>query len=173
MPARPVILISIGIPPTNTNSYLKKIPSSVPAFRKNAYLYPLNCLIRAFDEGWLPLAVRTFSDSDKTKSTIYQWITHGTTTPRRLNKPLWPPPWLHEQAYIRHWVSCLVEGKEGKGKNNTLFKDACEYKPIRDALVHTSWLTRVAKNKGKQFLFDNNWGTIGNTNYRWAWARLQ
>ncbi|MCQ2112433.1 MAG: ATP-binding protein [Bacteroidaceae bacterium] len=41
----------------------------------------------------------------------------------------------------------LVEGKEGKGKNNTLFKDASEYKPIRDALAHTSRLTRVAKNK--------------------------
>ncbi len=44
-------------------------------------------------------------------------------------------------------LAFLVEGKEGKGKNNTLFKDACEYKPIRDALAHTSRLTRVAKNK--------------------------
>ena len=67
--------------------------------------------------------------------------------PRRPTKPLWPPPWPPEQAYIWHWVSCLVEGKEGKGKNNTLFKDACEYKPIRDALAHTSRLKRVAKNK--------------------------
>ena len=59
-------------PPTNPNSYLKKIPSAAPAFRKNAYLYRLDCLIRAFDEGWLPLAARSFSVSDKTKSTIYQ-----------------------------------------------------------------------------------------------------
>lgn len=44
-------------------------------------------------------------------------------------------------------LAFLVEGKEGKGKSNTLFKDACEYKPIRDALAHTSRLTRVAKNK--------------------------
>lgn len=44
-------------------------------------------------------------------------------------------------------LAFLVEGKAGKGKNNTLFKDACEYKPIRDALAHTSRLTRVAKNK--------------------------
>lgn len=44
-------------------------------------------------------------------------------------------------------LAFLVEGKECKGKNNTLFKDACEYKPIRDALAHTSRLTRVAKNK--------------------------
>ena len=44
-------------------------------------------------------------------------------------------------------LAFLVEGKEGKGKSNTLFKDACEYKPIRDALAHTSRLTKVAKNK--------------------------
>ena len=44
-------------------------------------------------------------------------------------------------------LAFLVEGKDGKGKSNTLFKDACEYKPIRDALAHTSRLTRGAKNK--------------------------
>ena len=50
-------------------------------------------------------------------------------------------------VFTQHAASLRVDGKEGKGKNNTLFKDACEYKPIRDALAHTSRLTRVAKNK--------------------------
>lgn len=59
-------------PPTNPNSYLKKSPLPPPLSAKNAYLYRLDCLIRAFDEGWLPLAARSFSVSDKTKSTIYQ-----------------------------------------------------------------------------------------------------
>lgn len=59
-------------PPTNPHSYLKKSPLPPPLSAKNAYLYRLDCLIRAFDEGWLTLAARSFSVSDKTKSTIYQ-----------------------------------------------------------------------------------------------------
>ena len=44
-------------------------------------------------------------------------------------------------------LAFLVDGKKDKNKESTLLRDACEYKPIRDALAHTSRLTEIAKKR--------------------------
>ena len=44
-------------------------------------------------------------------------------------------------------LAYLADGKKDKQIESTLMRDACEYKPIRDALAHTSRLTIVAKKR--------------------------
>ena len=44
-------------------------------------------------------------------------------------------------------LAYLADDEKDKIKKATLLRDAIEYKPIRDALAHTSRLTAVAKNR--------------------------
>ena len=44
-------------------------------------------------------------------------------------------------------LAYLADNEKDKIKRATLLRDAIEYKPIRDALAHTSRLTAVAKKR--------------------------
>ena len=44
-------------------------------------------------------------------------------------------------------LAYLADDEKNKEKRATLLRDAIEYKPIRDALAHTSRLTSIAKSR--------------------------
>ena len=44
-------------------------------------------------------------------------------------------------------LACLADDEKDKIKKASLRRDAIEYKPIRDALAHTSRLTAIAKSR--------------------------
>ena len=44
-------------------------------------------------------------------------------------------------------LACLADNETDRIKKASLLRNAAEYKPIRDAMSHTSRLTRVAKLK--------------------------
>lgn len=44
-------------------------------------------------------------------------------------------------------LSFIADDEKDKQKKACLLRDAAEYKPIRDALSHTSRLTKLAKDK--------------------------
>lgn len=48
---------------------------------------------------------------------------------------------------MNHLVEIAEKEQRGETQKNSLYRDAKEYKPIRDAMSHTSRLTRNAKNR--------------------------